>query len=145
MPYTIRLHRIVRAPAERVYRAFLDPDALVKWQPPRGYTGRVHGLDAVVGGAYRMSFTSFAGGESHSFGGRYLELVPGQRIVCADRFDDPDLPGEIRLTVSLRAVSVGVELEVVQEHLPDAIPQEACYLGWQESLDLLALLVEAEA
>ncbi|MDX9740681.1 MAG: SRPBCC family protein [Gammaproteobacteria bacterium] len=144
MPYTIRLHRILRAPAERVYRAFLDPDALVKWQPPRGYTARVHELDAVVGGAYRMSFTSFSGGESHSFGGRYLELVPDQRIVCTDRFDDPDLPGEVRVTISLHAVSVGVELEIVQENLPDAIPQEACYLGWQESLELLALLVEAE-
>jgi len=141
---TIRLHRVLRAPPERVYRAFLDADALVKWLPPNGFTGKVHALDARVGGTYRMSFTNLAKGSSHSFGGEYLELVPGERIRHTDRFDDPTLPGTIVTTVSLRQVFCGTELDVVQEGVPAAIPPEACYLGWQESLALLALLVEAE-
>jgi uncharacterized protein YndB with AHSA1/START domain len=141
---TVRLHRILRSPPERVYRAFLDADAKVKWLPPHGFTGKVHHLDARVGGSYRMSFTNFATGHSHSFGGKYLELVPGERISQTDRFDDPNLPGEMRVTVSFRKVSVGTELDVVQEGIPAAIPLEACYLGWQESLALLAQLVEAE-
>jgi len=141
---TIRLHRVLRAPPERVYRAFLDADALVKWLPPNGFTGKVHALDARVGGTYRMSFTSFGNGSSHGFGGEYLELVPGERIRHTDRFDDPNLPGTMVTTISLRQVSCGTELNVVQEGVPAAIPQEACYLGWQESLALLAMLVEAE-
>jgi uncharacterized protein YndB with AHSA1/START domain len=141
---TIRLHRVLRAPPERVYRAFLDADALVKWLPPNGFTGKVHALDARVGGTYRMSFTSFGNASSHGFGGEYLELVPGERIRHTDRFDDPNLPGTMVTTISLRQVSCGTELNVVQEGVPAAIPQEACYLGWQESLALLALLVEAE-
>lgn len=142
--HTVRLHRVFRAPAERLYRAFLDPDAMVKWLPPHGFTGRVHHLDARVGGGYRMSFTNLASGQSHAFGGDYLELVPGERIRHTDRFDDAGLPGEMLTTVSFRAVSCGTELSVVQEGIPEAIPAEACYLGWQESLALLALLVEAE-
>ena len=141
---TIRLHRVLRAPPERVYRAFLDPDALAKWLPPNGFTGKVHELDARVGGTHRMSFTSLASGASHSFGGRYLELVPGERIRYTDAFDDPNLPGEMQCTVSLRKVSCGTELDVVQEGVPAAIPAEMCHLGWQESLALLAALVEAE-
>ncbi|HET7198815.1 MAG TPA: SRPBCC family protein [Burkholderiales bacterium] len=142
MPNTIRLHRVLRAPAERIYRAFLDPDAMAKWLPPHGFTGKVHRIDARVGGEHRMSFTNFGTGSSHSFGGRYLELKPGERLRYSDRFDDPNLPGEMQVTVILRAVSCGTELEVVQEGVPDAIPAEACYLGWQESLAQLAELVE---
>jgi uncharacterized protein YndB with AHSA1/START domain len=141
---TVRLHRVMRAPAARIYRAFLDPDALVKFMPPHGFTAKVHELDARVGGSYRMSFTNFGNGQSHSFGGEYLELVPGQRIVNTDRFDDPNLPGEMRTTVALREVSVGTEVSIVQEGIPDAIPTEACYLGWQETLTLLTLLVEPD-
>lgn len=141
---TVRLHRVLRAPAERIYRAFLDRDAMVKWLPPNGFTGRVHELDARVGGRYRMSFTNLTTGQSHAFGGEYLELVPSERICHTDRFDDPDLPGEMRTTVTLRKVSCGTELSIVQEGIPAAIPTEACYLGWQESLALLAPLVEAE-
>jgi uncharacterized protein YndB with AHSA1/START domain len=141
---TIRLHRVVRAPAERIYRAFLDPDAMVKWLPPHGFTGKVHELDARVGGAYRMSFTNFTTGQGHTFGGKYLELEPNQRIRNTDAFDDPNLPGEMTTTVSLTEVSCGTEIRIVQEGLPEMIPPEACYLGWQESLTLLAQLVEAE-
>ena len=141
---TVRLHRVLRAPPERVYRAFLDADAMTKWLPPNGFTGKVHEIDARVGGRYRMSFTNFTTGDSHSFGGEYLELVPNERIVHTDRFDDPNLPGTMQTTVTLRAVFCGTELSVVQEGIPAAIPTEACYLGWQESLTLLAQLVEAE-
>lgn len=142
--HTIRLLRVLRAPAERVYRAFLDPDAMAKWLPPHGFTGKVHELDARVGGRYRMTFTSLASGHGHSFGGEYLELVPGEKIVHTDRFDDPNLPGEMRVTVRFRSVSCGTELDIVQEGVPAVIPPEACHLGWQESLLLLAQLVEAE-
>ncbi len=141
---TVRLHRVIRAPAERVYRAFLDSDALVKWMPPHGFTAKVHLIDAKVGGSYRMSFTNFSTGQTLAFGGTYLELVPNQRIRNTDRFDDPNLPGEMVTTVSLRGVACGTELEIVQEGIPAAIPLEGCYLGWQESLTLLAQLVEAE-
>lgn len=141
---TIRLHRIIKAAPERVYRAFLDADAMTKWLPPNGFTGKVHHLEAKVGGSYRMSFTNFTTGQSHSFGGEYLELVPHERIRYTGKFDDPNLPGVMQTTVSLRAVFCGVELNVVQEGIPQAIPPEACYLGWQESLVLLAKLVEAE-
>jgi uncharacterized protein YndB with AHSA1/START domain len=141
---TVRLHRVLRAPPERIYRAFLDGDAMAKWLPPNGFTGKVHDLNAVVGGTFKMSFTNFTTGHSHSFGGDYLELVPDQRIVHTDKFDDPNLPGQMRTTVSLKKVSCGTELDVVQEGIPGAIPVEACYLGWQESLTLLAQLVEAE-
>jgi uncharacterized protein YndB with AHSA1/START domain len=135
---------VLRATPERVYRAFLDPDAMVKWLPPNGFTGRVHQLDAKVGGTYKMSFTNFTTGHSHSFGGKYLELVPHERIRHTDVFDDPNLPGEMQTTVSLKEVFPGTEVTVVQEGVPSAIPAEACYLGWQESLILLAKLVEAE-
>jgi uncharacterized protein YndB with AHSA1/START domain len=141
---TIRLHRVLRAPAERIYRAFLDADAMTKWLPPNGFTGRVHHLDAKVGGTYKMSFTNFTTGHSHSFGGEYLELVPNQRIRHTDKFDDPNLPGVMTTTISLAKVLLGTEVNVVQEGVPAAIPPEACYLGWQESLALLAKLVEAE-
>ena len=141
---TVRLHRVLRAPAERVYRAFLDPDAMAKWIPPHGFTGKVHHVDARVGGTYRMSFTNFSSGNSHSFGGEYLELVPNERIVHTDKFDDANLPGAMRVTVTLKPVSCGTELSVLQEGIPAVIPIEACYLGWQESLALLAMLVEAE-
>jgi len=141
---TVRLHRVLRATPERVYRAFLDPEAMVKWLPPHGFTGKVHHLHAEAGGTYRMSFTNFASGHSHSFGGTYLELVPNERIRHTDTFDAPGPPGEMQVTVSLKAVSCGTELSIVQEGLPDVIPLEACYLGWQESLALLAQLVEAE-
>ena len=141
---TIRLHRVLRAPPERVYRTFLDPDALVKWLPPNDFSGKVQSLDARVGGTYRMSFTNLGNGSTHSFGGEYLELVPGERIRHTDRFDDPNLPGTMTTTISLRPVSCGTELTIMQEGVPAAIPPEACYLGWQESLALLALLVEAE-
>ena len=144
MPNTVRFHRVLRATPERVYRAFLDADALVKWMPPNGFTGKVHHLDATVGGAYAMSFTNFTTGSTHSFGGRYLELVPHERIRHTDAFDDPSLPGEMQVVVTLKKVSVGTEVNIVQEGLPDVIPAEACYLGWQESLTLLAKLVEAE-
>jgi uncharacterized protein YndB with AHSA1/START domain len=141
---TVRLHRVLRAPPERVYRAFLDPDALVKWTPPHGFTGKVHRMDAKVGGGYRMSFTNFGTGQSHAFGGTYVELVPNERIRYTDRFEDPNLPGEMQVTVRLRPVSTGTEVEIVQEGLPAAIPVDACHLGWQESLSLLAHVVEPE-
>ena len=141
---TVRLHRVLKAPPERVYRAFLDADAMVKWLPPHGFTGRVHHLDARVGGSYRMSFTNFSSGGTHSFGGDYLELVPHERIRHTDKFDDPNLPGVMQTTITLKAVFCGTDLHVVQEGIPEAIPTEACYLGWQESLALLAKLVEAE-
>ena len=141
---TISLHRVLRAPPERVYRAFLDAGALCKWLPPHGFTGTVHELDAKVGGKYRMSFTNFGSGNSHSFGGEYLELVPGRRIVHTDRFDDPNLPGEMITTIALVKVSCGTELHVTQEGVPSMIPPEMCYLGWQESLELLAKVVEPD-
>ncbi|ANQ85485.1 SRPBCC family protein [Azoarcus olearius] len=141
---TIRLHRVLRAPSERVYRAFLDPAALAKWLPPHGFTGTVHALDAQVGGRYRMSFTHLGSGYTHSFGGAYLELEPGRRLRYTGEFEDPNLPGQMQTTVTLRPVFCGTELEAVQEGIPAAIPPEACYLGWQESLLLLAQLVEAE-
>lgn len=141
---TVRLHRVLRAPPERIYRAFIDPDAMTKWLPPHGFTGKVHHLDARVGGSYRMSFSNFSSGASHSFGGQFLELVPGERIRHTDGFDDPNLPGTMATTISLRPVSCGTELSIVQEGIPEMIPAEACYLGWQESLLLLAQLVEAE-
>jgi len=144
MPNTVRFHLVLRSPPERVYRAFLDPDAKAKWLPPNGFTGKVHSSDARVGGTYKMSFTNFTSGKSHSFGGEYLELVPGERIRWTDRFDDPNLPGVMTVTVQLKKVLVGTELRVTQEGIPDAIPAEACVLGWQESLALLAKLVEAE-
>jgi uncharacterized protein YndB with AHSA1/START domain len=140
----IRLHRVLRATPERIYRAFLDADAMAKWLPPNGFTGKVHHLDAKVGGAYNMSFTNFSTGRIHSFGGTYLELSPHERIRYTDRFDDPNMPGEMQTTITLKKVSCGTELNIVQEGLPDTIPPEACYLGWQESLALLARLVEAE-
>lgn len=141
---TVRLHRVFRAPPERVYRAFLDAEALVKWMPPHGFTAKVHHLDASVGGAYKMSFTNFATGHTDSFGGQYLELIPNELIRHTDKFDDPNLLGEMQTTVLLRQVFCGTELNIVQEGTPEAIPPEACYLGWQESLALLAKLVEAE-
>jgi len=141
---TIRLHRVLRAPAERLYRAFLDPDAMVKWLPPHGFTAKVHAMDARVGGGYRMSFTNFCTGRSHSFGGNYVELTPHERIRYTDKFDDPNMPGEMQVTITLRKVNCGTELEVVQAGLPPVIPVEDCYLGWQESLSSLADLVEAE-
>jgi len=144
MGNTIKLHRVLRAAPEKVYRAFLDPDALVKWMPPNGFTAKVHHLEAEVGGTYKMSFTNFSTGKSHTFGGKYLELTPHERIRLTDVFDDPNLPGEMQTTYTLKQVSCGTELTIVQEGLPDAIPPEACYLGWQESLILLARLVEAE-
>jgi len=144
MSTTIRLHRVLRTTPERVYRAFLDADAMGKWLPPHGFTGKVHHLEARVGGTYTMSFTNFNTGHSHSFGGEFLELVPSERIRHTDKFDDPNLPGDMQTTISLKPVSCGTELSIVQEGIPEAIPPEACYLGWQESLTLLALLVEAE-
>jgi len=141
---TIRLHRVLRAPAERVYRAFLDANAMAKWLPPNGFTGQVHHLDAKVGGTYKMSFTNFTTGNTHSFGGEYLELTPNELIRYTDRFDDPNLPGEMATTITLKQVSVGTELNIVQEGVPAVIPAEACYLGWQDSLTLLGKLVEAE-
>jgi uncharacterized protein YndB with AHSA1/START domain len=144
MPNTVRLHRVLRSKPERVYRAFLEADALVKWMPPHGFTATVHHIEPRVGGTYKMSFRNFTTGSSHSFGGKYLELVPNQRIRHTDAFDDANLPGEMQLTVNIKPVSVGVELSIVQEGVPDVIPLEGCYLGWQESLKLLAQLVEAE-
>lgn len=141
---TVQLHRVLRAPPERVYRAFLNAYAMAKWLPPNGFTGTVHHLDAQVGGTFRMSFTNFTTGQSHAFGGEYLELVPNERLCYTDKFDDPSLPGVMKTTVSLKAVSCGTELSAVQEGIPELIPVEACYLGWQESLVLLAKLVEAE-
>jgi uncharacterized protein YndB with AHSA1/START domain len=141
---TVRLHRVIRATPERLYRAFLDADAMAKWLPPHGFTGKVHQMDAAVGGSYRMSFTNFSNGHSHSFGGKYLELVPGERLRYTATFDDPNLPGEMQTTVTLVKVFCGTDLKVVQEGIPEVIPAEACYLGWQESLVLLAQLVEAE-
>lgn len=144
MPQTVRFHRVLRTTPEKIYRAILDPDALVKWNPPNGFTAKVHHLDARVGGTFKMSFTNFSTGASHSFGGRYLELVPHERIRLTDVFDDPNLPGEMQTTYSLTPVSCGTELTIVQEGIPDVIPAEACCLGWQESLVLLAKLVEPE-
>ncbi len=141
---TVRLHRVLRCPPERVYKAFLDPDAMVKWLPPHGFTGKVHHIDARVGGTHRMSFTNFTTGKSHSFGGKYLELVPYEKIRYTDKFDDSNLPGEMQVTISLRKVLCGTELNVVQEGIPAMIPVEMCYLGWQESLTLLAYVVEPE-
>jgi len=141
---TVRLHRVLRGPAERVYRAFLDPDAMAKWLPPHGFTGRVHEMDARVGGGYRMSFTNFGTGSSHSFRGTYRELVPGERLRYTDRFDEPGPPGEMEITVTLRAVACGTEVEIVQAGIPAAIPVEFCYLGWQESLTALAAIVEPD-
>lgn len=141
---TVRLHRVLTAPPERIYRAFLDADALAKWLPPHGFTGHVHSMDARVGGGYRMSFTNFTSGNSHSFGGTFVELVPNERIRHTDTFDDPNLPGEMQTTIVLRKVAVGTEIEIVQEGIPAVIPTEACYLGWQESLTLLAQLVQPE-
>ena len=141
---TVTLHRVFRAPPDRLYRAFIDPDAMAKWLPPHGFTGRVLSMDACVGGSYRMQFTNFSNGQSHAFGGEYLELVPGERIVHTDRFDDPNLPGEMRTTITFKPVLVGTEVTAVQEGIPAVIPTEMCYLGWQESLQLLALLIEAE-
>lgn len=144
MAGTVKLHRVLRATPERVYRAFIDADALAKWLPPNGFTGKVHHSEPRVGGTYKMSFTNFTNGQAHSFGGKYLELVPNERLRYTDKFDDPSLPGEMQTTVTLRQVPVGVEVNIVQEGLPDAIPLESCYLGWQESLVLLGKLVEAE-
>ena len=141
---TVRLHRVLRTKPEKIYRAFLDADAMAKWLPPNGFTGKVHELDARVGGRYRMSFTNFSSGSSHSFGGEYLELVPNARIRHTDRFDDSNLPGQMITTIDLKPVLVGTEITIVQEGIPEAIPVEACYLGWQESLTLLAQLVEPE-
>jgi uncharacterized protein YndB with AHSA1/START domain len=141
---TIRLHRVLRTTPEKLYRAFLEADAMSKWLPPNGFTCKVHHLDAKVGGTFRMSFTNFGAGQGHSFGGTYLELVPHQRIRYTDKFDDPNLPGEMNVTVTLKKVSCGTELNVVQEGVPAVIPAEACYLGWQESLTQLAMLVEPE-
>jgi uncharacterized protein YndB with AHSA1/START domain len=144
MPNTVRFHRVLRAAPEKVYRAFLDADAMAKWLPPNGFTGKVHHLDPQVGGTHKMSFTNFSTGRSHSFGGTYLELVPHERIRYTDQFDDPNLPGAMQTTITLKKVSCGTELNIVQEGIPDVIPPEACCLGWQESLTLLAKLVEAE-
>ncbi len=142
MPSTVRFHRVLAAPPEKVYKAFLDPDAIAKWLPPNGFTGKVHEMNAQVAGGYRMSFTNFSTGKSHSFGGSYLELKPGELLRYIDKFDDPNLPGEMQVTVTLKKVSVGTELNIVQEGIPDVIPPEACCLGWQESLAALAKLVE---
>jgi uncharacterized protein YndB with AHSA1/START domain len=144
MPNTVQFHRVLRATPERVYRAFLDPEAMAKWLPPNGFTCKVHHMDARVGGTYKMSFTNFTSGNSHSFGGEYLELVPHERIRWTDKFDNPQLPGVMTVAVTLKKVSVGTEVHIVQEGLPDVIPPDACTLGWQESLTLLACLVEAE-
>ena len=144
MPSTVKFHRVLRATPDRLFRAFVDPEAMVKWLPPNGFTAKVHHMDARVGGSYKMSFKNFTTNESHSFGGKYLELVPNERLRYTDQFDDPNLPGEMVTTVTIKAVSVGTELNIVQEGIPDAIPAEACYLGWQDSLNLLAQLVDPE-
>jgi uncharacterized protein YndB with AHSA1/START domain len=141
---TVRLHRVLKAPPERVFRAFIDPDAMAKWLPPNGFTGRVHAMDARVGGTYRMSFTNFSGGGSHSFGGRYLEMVENEKLAYTDAFEDPNLPGTMMTIIEFKAVSTGTDLSIEQSGIPEAIPVEMCYLGWQESLVLLAKLVEAE-
>jgi uncharacterized protein YndB with AHSA1/START domain len=140
----VRLHRVLRAPSERVYKAFLDPAALERWLPPYGFTGRIHEMDASVGGGYRMSFTNFSTGSSHSFTVKYTELVPGDRIRHTDKFDDPNLPGEMQVSIDLRAVACGTELNITQEGIPESIPEEFCYLGWQESLEMLARVVEPD-
>jgi uncharacterized protein YndB with AHSA1/START domain len=142
---TIRLHRLIRATPDKIYRAFLDADAMAKWLPPNGFTGKVHHMDAKVGGTYKMSFINFGTGHQHSFSGKYIELIPYDRIRYSDKFDDPNLPGEMQTTISLKKVSIGTELNIVQEGLPEIIPVDACYLGWQESLILLTKLVEAES
>lgn len=144
MTHTVRFQRVLRAPADRVYRAFTDPEAMVKWLPPHGFTGRVHAMDARVGGQYRMSFTNLGNGQSHAWSGTFVEMVPAQRLVHTDRFDDPNLPGEMRTTVTFKTTLVGTEVHIEQAGIPEPIPPEACCLGWQESLALLALLVEAE-
>ena len=141
---TVKLHRVLRAKPERVFKAFIDADAMAKWLPPNGFTGKVHAMDARVGGSYKMSFTNFSTGKSHSFGGDFLEIVENERLRYTDKFDDPNLPGEMETTVEIKPVSVGTELNIVQTGIPEMIPAEACYLGWQESLKLLAMLVEAE-
>ena len=141
---TVKLHRVFAATPERVFRAFIDPEAMAKWLPPNGFTGKVHEIDARVGGTYKMSFTNFTTGNSHSFGGEFIEMVPNEKLVYTDKFDDPNLPGEMRTTIAIRQVSVGTEVNIEQEGIPDAIPLEACYLGWQESLALLKMLVEPE-
>ena len=141
---TVRLHRVLRASPEKLYRAFIDPDAMCKWLPPHGFTGRMHSMDARVGGAYKMSFTNFSSGNSHSFGGKFVEMVPGEKLVYTDAFDDPKLPGTMKTTVLLSKVSCGTELNVTQEGIPEVIPVEMCYLGWQESLELLKQLIEPE-
>ena len=144
MPGTVRFHRVLRAPPERVFKAFIDPEAMIKWLPPNGFTGKVHSMDARVGGKFEMSFTNFSSGNGHSFGGEYLEMIPGQKLRYTDVFDDPNLPGKMTVTVNFRKVTAGTDMEIVQEGIPDAIPTEMCYLGWQESLLLLGKLVEAE-
>lgn len=144
MPGTVRFHRVLRTTPDKAYKAFLDAEAMTKWLPPHGFTGKVHEMDARVGGGYRMSFTNFSSGNSHSFSATYTELKPGELIRHTDRFDDPNLPGEMQVTITLKKVAVGTELSIVQEGIPDVIPVEACYLGWQESLTLLTLLVEPE-
>jgi uncharacterized protein YndB with AHSA1/START domain len=144
MPNTVRLHRVIATRPDKIYRAFTEPDAMAKWLPPNGFTCTVHQLEAKVGGSYRMSFRNFTTGQSHSFGGEYVELVPNERLHYTDKFEDPNLPGEIRVTVTLKKVSLGTEINIVQEGLPDVIPLEACYLGWQESLRNLARLVEPD-
>lgn len=141
---TVRLHRVLRCPPERVYRAFVEPDAYARWLPPHGFTGQVHEMDARVGGTYRMSFRNFSSGHSHSFGGEYLELVPGEKVRYSARFDDPNLPGQMQTTITLKAVSCGTEVTALQEGIPEVIPTEMCYLGWQESLLALAQLVEPD-
>jgi len=144
MPNTIRFHRVLKTSPQKLYKAFIDPEAKVKWLPPNGFTAKMHGSDARVGGSYKMSFTNFSTGNSHSFGGTYVEMEPGERLVYTDKFDDPNLPGEMRVTVTFKQVSVGTELNIEHAGIPDMIPPEACYLGWQESLTLLAMLVEPE-
>lgn len=144
MAGTVRLHRVIKAPPERVYRAFLTAEAMAKWLPPHGFTCTVHHMDARVGGTFRMSFTNFTTQQSHSFGGEYLELIPNEYLHYTDKFEDPNLPGELQVKITLKAVSCGTELDIVQEGIPDVIPVEMCYLGWQESLALLTLLVEPE-
>ena len=144
MPGTVRFHRVLRTSPEKLFKAFVDADAKAKWLPPYGFTAKVHEIDVRVGGGYRMSFTNFSTGNSHAFGGTYVELVPGERLVYTDKFDDPNLPGEMRVTVTMKQVSVGTELNITQEGIPDVIPPDACYLGWQESLEQLAKLVEPE-
>jgi uncharacterized protein YndB with AHSA1/START domain len=144
MPNSVRFHRVLKAPPERVYRAFVDPDAKVKWLPPHGFTGKVHHIDARVGGTYKMSFTNFTSGKSHAFGGEYLEVVPNELLRWTDRFDDPNLPGEMQVTVRLKKVSMGTEIDIAQDGIPDVIPADACIVGWQESLTLLTQLVEPQ-